>query len=220
MRRPNAKPDPAQQPLTEQEAEFVRHYLADPLHSATAAAKAAGYKASNARVLGPRLLKQPRIQRAIAGVEGAAEFRANVRLAVTLDAVIDELAKIAFSNILDYVRITSEGDPYIDLSKITRDQGAAIVETTVEDYTEGRGEDARNVRRVKIKLADKKSALIDLGRHLGGFRPPAQAKPGEGDNAALSMLEAFFTLVRDTRSRSAIPIAEQPAPRRQQQVIE
>jgi phage terminase small subunit len=32
-----------------------------------------------------------------------------------------------------------------------------------------RGEKARDVKRVKFRLADKRAALVDLGRHLGMF---------------------------------------------------
>ena len=38
-----------------------------------------------------------------------------------------------------------------------------------EDFVNGRGDDAREVRRVKFKLADKIAALEKLGRHLGMF---------------------------------------------------
>jgi phage terminase small subunit len=57
----------------------------------------------------------------------------------------------------------------VDLSATTRDQLAAVKELVVEDFFDGRGEDARKVRRVKIKLADKLAALDKLGRHLGIF---------------------------------------------------
>src|SRR5438105_4182779 len=33
----------------------------------------------------------------------------------------------------------------------------------------GRGKDARDVKRVRFKLADKQAALVSLGRHLGIF---------------------------------------------------
>jgi phage terminase small subunit len=88
---------------------------------------------------------------------------------ITVDKIIRELALIGFSNMLDYVTPQSDGTVYIDLSKLTREQAAAIGEVTVEEYTEGKGEDARPVKRVKFKLSDKRSALVDLGKHLGMF---------------------------------------------------
>jgi phage terminase small subunit len=93
------------------------------------------------------------------------------RTEITADAVIAEMAKLGFANMADYMRAQPGGDPYLDFSALTRDQAAALQEVTVEDYVEGRGEDARAVKRVKFKLADKRAALVDLGRHLGVFKP-------------------------------------------------
>ena len=44
------------------------------------------------------------------------------------------------------------GDPYLDFSALTRDQGSLLSEVTVEDFVDGRGEAARAVKRVKFKL--------------------------------------------------------------------
>jgi phage terminase small subunit len=91
------------------------------------------------------------------------------RTEITSDRVLNELAKIGFANMADYVQIVG-GEPVIDLSSMTRDQAAAINEVTVEDFKDGRGEDARDVRRVKFKLSDKRAALVDIGKHLGMFK--------------------------------------------------
>jgi phage terminase small subunit len=81
----------------------------------------------------------------------------------------------------DYMRATENGDPYLDFSNLTRDQAAALVEVTVEDFTEGRGEHSRDVRRVKFKLADKRAALVDIGRHLQMFPTKVEhSGPGGG----------------------------------------
>ena len=55
----------------------------------------------------------------------------------------------------------------IDLSNLTRDQTAPIQEFTTEDFIDGRGHNARDVRRVKIKTECKRPALVDLAKLLG-----------------------------------------------------
>lgn len=150
--------------LTPRQQRFVDEYLTDL--NATQAAIRAGYSATTAQQQGSRLLLNVVVAEAIA----AGQSNRSERTGVTADAVVRELAKLGFANMLDYMRGGHDGDPYLDFSALTRDQAAALQEVTVEDYKEGRGEDARDVRRIKFKLADKRAALVDLGRHLGIFK--------------------------------------------------
>ncbi len=95
--------------------------------------------------------------------------------------MLSELARLGFSNMMDFMNITGEDDAFVDLSEITREQAAAISELTVEDYVEGRGDDAREVRRVKVKLADKKAPLELLGKYLQLFADRVEhSGPGGG----------------------------------------
>lgn len=89
--------------------------------------------------------------------------------ALTRAKVLEELARIGFSNMMDYITINPQGEAFVDFSQLTREQAAAIGSIDVEEYTEGRGEDARQVKRTKFRLLDKKGALVDLGKHLGLF---------------------------------------------------
>lgn len=84
---------------------------------------------------------------------------------MTAREVLEELSRIGRANMADYMRVGPEGDPALNFGELTRDQAAALAEVTVEDFTDGRGDDARDVRRVKFKLWDKRAALNDLGRH-------------------------------------------------------
>ncbi|MCH7333470.1 terminase small subunit [Acinetobacter modestus] len=143
---------------------FVDEYLVD--RNATQAAIRAGYSAKTAYSIGEENLRKPEVKKAIE--IGEAEIAERTK--ITQDMVIKELAKIGFSNMLDYINVTEGGDPVTDFSALTRDQAAAISEITVEEYTEGRGEDARNVKRTKFKLSEKRSALVDIGKHLGMFK--------------------------------------------------
>lgn len=142
---------------------FVDEYLIDL--NATQAAIRAGYSKKTAGWIGNQLLVKTHIAQA---VQKAMEKR-SCRTEITQDRVLQELAKLGFANMADYMSIGAGGAPVLDFSKLTRDQAAALVEVTVEDFVDGRGEDARDVRRVKFKLADKRAALVDMGKHLGMF---------------------------------------------------
>jgi phage terminase small subunit len=149
--------------LTDKQRLFVAEYLVDL--NATQAAIRAGYSEKTARQQGQRLLTNVDIRRAIE----EAEAERLERLGVRAERVLEELARLGFSNMLDYLNISRDGEPYVDLSEMTREQAAAVQEVIVEDFLDGRGEDAREVRRVKFKLADKKAPLELLGKHLKLF---------------------------------------------------
>ena len=74
---------------------------------------------------------------------------------------------MASANMLDFMVVGPSGDPVTDFSKLTRDQAAALQEITVDDYMDGRGKEAREVRKVKFKLADKGTAIMNIARLFG-----------------------------------------------------
>lgn len=147
---------------TPKQARFVAEYLVDL--NATQAAIRAGYSAKTAKAQGARLLTNVDVQ---AAIQQARDERAK-RTEITADRVLKELAHIGFANLGDFIRLVG-GEPAIDLSGMTRDQAAALSEVVTEDFVIGRGDDARDVRRVKVKLHDKLGALEKLGKHLGMF---------------------------------------------------
>ena len=150
--------------LNAKQKRFVQEYLIDL--NQTKAAIRAGYSPRSANLQGVRMMANDVV---VSEIKKIQDRRAK-RFEVTADRVVHELAKIGFSNMLDYVEIGDDGQPRPNFSAIDRDLGAAIVECTVDTFTEGRGEDAEQVRRVRIKLADKRAALVDLAKHLGLYR--------------------------------------------------
>jgi phage terminase small subunit len=191
-------------PLTNRQARFCDEYLVD-LNACQAAVRA-GYSRKTARVIGPENLSKPAIAAAIA--ERRAKQRERTELSA--DLVLAELCKIAFANMGDFLKITPAGEPYVDLSHMTRDQAAALRSATVEDFLGGRGDDTRVVRRVKISLHDKRAALVALGRHLGMF-PNRHEHTGK-DGAQIELVADIRERIagRIARLAAATPVATGP----------
>ena len=147
--------------LTPRQSAFVAEYLIDL--NATQAAIRAGYSARTAVQQAHRLLMNVHVAAAVM----SGQTQRSLRTQVTADSVVQELAKIGFANMLDYIEISLDGAAGINLAKLSRDQAAAIVELTTEDTIDPRG---NKTTRTRIKLGDKRAALVDLGKHLGLFR--------------------------------------------------
>lgn len=162
VRRPRGD-GPDGNDLTEREAAFVRYYLADPERIGTNAAIKAGYSARSAWTTSSNLLVRPRIR---------DEIRRRTlptirKLEITADRVLQGLAEIAFSNMLDFVDIDGEtGQATIDLRKIDRVSAGAISEIRTEEYSRGTGDDRESGVRTKIKLANRHPSLVTLAQHL------------------------------------------------------
>jgi phage terminase small subunit len=156
--------------LTPKQRIFVSEYLVDL--NATQAAIRAGYSAKTASWIGPQLLVKTHV---VAEIEKAMANREK-RTLVTADAVVAELAKIGFANMQDYLQ---DGFSLQDIQKLTRDQAAAIQEITIDGD------------KVRFKLADKRAALVDIGRHLGIFeRDNKQSNPADAVAAVIAEIQA------------------------------
>jgi phage terminase small subunit len=131
--------------------------------SARDAYQAAGYKSKGrgADANASRLISNDNVARRVAELKEEAAKGA----VMTGREVLEELSKLGRANMADYTRVGLDGDPVLNFAALTRDQAAALVEVTVEDFLDSRGEDARQVRRVKFKLADKRGALDLLGKY-------------------------------------------------------
>jgi phage terminase small subunit len=145
--------------LTPKQEIFVREYLVDL--NATRAAKAAGYSEKTAEAAASRLLRNVKVR---AEVEKHKNVRSQ-RLEITGERIMREVACIAFANMGDYLQVDGN-EVSVDLSKLSRDQAAAIQGVTTE--TRGAGnKKAVRLTRTRLKLADKRPALELLGRWIG-----------------------------------------------------
>lgn len=137
-------------------AVFIREYLVD--RNGTRAAIAAGYAPRSASVTSCHLLRNAKVR---AEVSELTERRLE-RLEVTADAVLQELAKIAFANMTDYLAVRDDGSISIDVSRIGPIQAAALADLRIDEYASEQG----HVRHTRLKLASKTKALELLGKHL------------------------------------------------------
>lgn len=175
--------------MTPKQERFVEEYLVDL--NATQAAIRAGYSEKTANRQGSRLLSNADISAAIQ----KRASRITEKLEITQEKVASELARLGFSNMADYMTVDEQGHPHLDLSKLTREQAAAIAEVNVETYTEGSGEDSVPVKKAKVKIADKRGALVALAKLLG-LESPTRVEHTGKDGAPLT-----FTLNIDAPDR-------------------
>ena len=174
--------------LTKKQSMFIEEYLVDL--NATQAAIRAGYSRDTARSQGQRMLTKVDIKEAI---QKAIDDRSK-RVEVTADRVLQELAKIGFADIKDYMSFrttktivdhSEDGGPVVDYGHVVElkdsDQvdGAPIAEVQLKDGT------------LKFKLHDKVKALEGCARHLGMFVDKTEITGKDGGPIKMK-LEDFF----------------------------
>ena len=138
--------------MTEKQKRFVEEYLIDL--NATQAAIRAGYSPQTAYSIGEENLRKPEIK---SRIDKAMAERSR-RTGINQDRVLQELARIGFAKITDVL------DP--ETAKINQDASdddlACIQSIKIKPNEFG--------TEREVKLYDKKSALVDLGKHLGLFK--------------------------------------------------
>lgn len=142
--------------LTEKQKRFCDEYLKD--FNASRAAEQAGYKKRSAAQQAARMLRKDNIQEYI---QARIDERTK-RTEVTQDMVVNELKKIAFSNMGSVARWNGSGVSFFDSDELNEDAKATVM--SVEETTNQHG------GSLKIKQYDKTKALELLGRHLGMFK--------------------------------------------------
>lgn len=163
--------------LTAKQQRFVDEYLIDL--NATQAAIRAGYSKKTANEQGSRLLANVSVSAAVAE---SMKSRSG-RTGITQDMVLKELAKIGFSDIRKVVRWGETMVRMVDGEEECAEDmvpyhGLALIDSTeIDDDTAGAiAEVSQGKDGLKVKLHDKKGALVDIGRHLGMFSPGANAE--------------------------------------------
>jgi len=141
---------------------FIREYVKD--FNGTQAALRAGYSSKCARHFAYRLLKQPEIQQAV----HEKVKRITDKSDVTIQRVLTELARIAFSQLHHSVRVVSGRVVVTDTDAMTEDQRAAMAEI------------AETEAGVRVKMHDKTRALELLGKYLALFTDRTEVTGADG----------------------------------------
>lgn len=147
--------------LTQKQSRFISDYLVDL--NAKQAAIRAGYGRKTARTIAADLLAKPSIQMALQEAQNDLARRTGV----TQEMVIEELKKIAFSRLGDFLEQGPEGI-ILKSSALDADRSAPVADIST------RGTDGG----MRVKLHDKLRALELLGKYLGMFNNTASVMVG------------------------------------------
>lgn len=172
--------------LTPKQRAFVREYLIDL--NATQAAIRAGYSEKTAYSIGEENLRKPEIA---AAIETAMKNRAE-RTDITADRILKELAKIGFADIRKAIKwqgtlVTeednSDGGDTLVIKNVVTNNVTLISSEEIDDETAAAiSEISQNsTGGIKLKLHDKRAALVDMGKHLGMFTEKVQLS-GDANN--------------------------------------
>jgi phage terminase small subunit len=118
------------------------------------------------------------------------------RCGVTVDRIVQELAKIGFANSRDFFEWDQDGVRIKASAELTPDQTAVVVEVQ-ETRSKGTGKNT-----IKIKLSDKQAALEKLGRHLGMFKETNKADLAGPDGKPLKAERTVIILPSNGREAS------------------
>lgn len=142
--------------MTPKEIKFCQEYLIDL--NGTQAAIRAGYSKRSAKEIASENLTKPNIKKWIEDQQKAAAKRTEL----TQDRILQEYAKIAFSDIR---KIFNEQNAVIDIKDIDDDTAASISST--ESFEEYSRDGVLTGFTKKVKLWDKVRALDSISKVLG-----------------------------------------------------
>ena len=180
--------------LNPRELQFVIEYLKDS--NGTQAAIRAGYATIGAGVQASRLLKRPNVIAELAYRKEITHAPTLDKYSVTREKLIRELALIAYGNVGDFLCFDDDGNPYYDFSEATRDQLANIDALQIDEYTEGRGEERRQIKKIKVNQRDKLKAIQMLA-DMCNLMPPKKLEHSGPGGGPIAVAHAHMIMARD-----------------------
>lgn len=144
--------------FTAKQSVFIKEYLVDM--NATQAAIRAGYSKKTAGSIAEKLLRKADIQQAV-----KAEMDARSKATdLSIERVLLEYKRLA---LFDIRKLYNEDGSMKAIHDIDEDTASALTSIESDDLYDMDGKKIGNVR--KLRAADKRAALCDVMRHLGGF---------------------------------------------------
>lgn len=175
--------------LTAKQERFVQEYLIDL--NATKAAIRAGYSAKTAEQQGHQLLKKTSVAAAVS----SSQKKTAARFEITKERIVEELAKIGFADIRKVVNWRANVTAMVE-DPDTGDQRMAVTNEVsligsedIDDATAGAIAEISQTDRggLKVKLHDKKGALVDLAKMLGYMVEKTETTHQVGDSVKALM---------------------------------
>ena len=156
--------------LTHKQERFCQEYATHG--NATRAAINAGYSEKTAHSIGAENLGKPEISARILELS----MIPIKKLEITRERVIEEMARIAFSDTRKLFNDQGDLRPIHDLDD---DAAAAVAAFEVVAVKQGRGEDVEIDYVHKVKQYDKMKALSELGKHFNIYEDHQKSGQGE-----------------------------------------
>jgi phage terminase small subunit len=151
--------------LTPKQQRFAQEYLLDL--NITQAAIRAGYSAKTAYSIGQQNLKKLEVQAYISELQQNRSQRTQI----TADRVLQEIGRLAFSNVTDIVEFNDRGVIFKRSGDLTAEVTAAISEVssdvTYHRSPDGEDDEPTPTVKQKIKMHNKVEALKLAAQHLG-----------------------------------------------------
>lgn len=151
--------------LNKKQRDFVDYYMIRP-ESPDWCANQAGYNVGTG--IGHKLLANKKV---VAAIKQAQSDRA-LRIHLTQDRVVNELASVALANMADYVEVVR--GQVIVKDDISEEKMAAV--KSIQTFQNG---------TMKVALHDKMKALSDLAAHMGVTNFERKATDDDGDQAKI-----------------------------------
>lgn len=162
--------------LTELQEAFVRELLLSPNNATRAYLRAGGQSTANPMTAAHVLRHNPNVVAHL--LHRRAQLQAKNEDLRQL--ILDKCTAIIQASHDRFQRVQADGSCYTDLSDLSPQDWAAVQQIDVEEYTEGRGEDAREIKRIKVKLHDPMAAMDKAAKILGLFAADKVELTGRG----------------------------------------